>query len=257
MFMSMRSKERHARLLEALNAGEIDVDDLARRFDVSASTVRRDLQHLSRSNAVRRTYGGAILSGQVTETTLEQRLAVQGQEKQAIARAALDLIADGETLILDAGSTVAAFGRLLLQRRLRVITNNLALLPFLAKAPAIELIVLGGALRSTSMSTMGPLANEALRRMTADRAVMSADGVVGGRGLCEADLEQVALKSLMMEQARDVIVLADAGKLGRAEQSAWAPLPTHWTLVTDAGASEGQRRHLAEAGARVIVAGVR
>ncbi|HEY8332618.1 MAG TPA: DeoR/GlpR family DNA-binding transcription regulator [Tardiphaga sp.] len=252
--MSMRSKERHARLLEALNAGEIDVDDLARRFDVSASTVRRDLQHLSRTNAVRRTYGGAILTGHAAETTLEQRLAVQGKEKQAIARAALDLIVDGDTLILDAGSTVAAFGRLLQQRRLRIITNNLALLPFLAKASSIELIVLGGALRATSMSTMGPLATEALRRMTADRAIMSADGVVKGRGLCEADLEQVALKSLMMEQASEVIVLADAGKLGRAEQIAWAPLPPRWTLVTDAGASEQQRRDLAAVGARVIVA---
>lgn len=252
--MSMRSKERHARLLEALNAGEIDVDDLARRFDVSASTVRRDLQHLSRHNAVRRTYGGAILTGQAAETTLEQRLAVQGKQKQAIACAAAELIRDGETLILDAGSTVAAFGRLLLQRRLRVITNNLALLPFLAKAPSIDLVVLGGALRTTSMSTMGPLAHDALRRMTADRAIMSADGVVGGRGLCEADLEQVALKSLMMEQAKDVIVLADAGKLGRAEQHAWAPLPPRWTLVTDAGASDEQRQRLTDAGARVIVA---
>ncbi|MBC7584521.1 MAG: DeoR/GlpR transcriptional regulator [Tardiphaga sp.] len=255
--MSMRSKERHARLLEALNAGEIDVDDLARRFDVSASTVRRDLQHLSRNNAVRRTYGGAILTGPAAETTLEQRLAVQGKQKQAIACAAAELIRDGDTLILDAGSTVAAFGRLLLQRRLRVITNNLALLPFLAKAPSIDLVVLGGALRTTSMSTMGPLAHDALRRMTADRAIMSADGVVSGRGLCEADLEQVALKSLMMEQAKDVIVLADAGKLGRAEQSAWAPLPPRWTLVTDAGASDEQRQRLTDAGARVIVAGGR
>ncbi|MGX9424711.1 MULTISPECIES: DeoR/GlpR family DNA-binding transcription regulator [Bradyrhizobium] len=255
--MSMRSKERHARLLEALNAGEIDVDDLARRFDVSASTVRRDLQHLSKNNVVRRTYGGAILTAHANETTLEQRLAVQGKQKQAIAHAAIDLIEDGDTLILDAGSTVAAFGRLLQQRRLRIITNNLALLPFLAKAPTIELVVLGGALRTTSMSTMGPLANEALRRMTADRAVMSADGVVDGRGLCEADLEQVALKSLMMQQSKEVIVLADASKLGRAEQMAWAPLPPRWTLVTDLGASDEQRKRLADAGARLIVAGVR
>lgn len=253
----MRSKERHARLLEALNAGEIDVDDLARRFRVSASTVRRDLQHLSKNNAVRRTYGGAILTGHVTEATLEQRLAVQGKQKQAIARAAIDLIEDGDTLILDAGSTVAAFGRLLQQRRLRIITNNLALLPFLAKAPTIELVVLGGALRATSMSTMGPLAQEALRRMTADRAIMSADGVVNGRGLCEADLEQVALKSLMMQQSKEVIVLADASKLGRSEQTAWAPLPPRWTLVTDVDASLEQCNRLAEAGARVVVAGAR
>jgi DeoR family fructose operon transcriptional repressor len=252
--MSTRSKERHARLLEALNAGEIDVDDLARRFDVSASTVRRDLQHLSKNNAVRRTYGGAILSAHVTETTLEQRLSVRGEEKQAIARAAFALIKDGDTLILDAGSTVAAFGRLLRERRLRIITNNLALLPFLAKAPDIELVVLGGALRTTSMSTTGPLAGEALRRMTADRAIMSADGVVQGRGLCEAELDQVALKSLMMQQSQELIVLADAGKLGRAEQAAWAPLPPRWTLVTDEGASEAQRARFSNDGARVIVA---
>jgi DeoR family fructose operon transcriptional repressor len=252
--MSMRSRERRARLLAALDAGEIDVDDLARRFDVSASTVRRDLQRLSEENAVRRTYGGAILSGHPVETTLDQRLAVNGAEKRAIARAAVDLIEDGDTLILDAGSTVAAFGKLLLQRRLRVITNNLALLPFLVRAPDIELVVLGGALRANSMGTVGPLANEALRRMTADRAIMSADGIVGARGLCEADLDQVSLKSLMMEQARDVVILADASKLGRADQVAWAPLPPRWTLVTDVGASVEQQKAMAMSGATIVVA---
>lgn len=252
--MSMRSRERRAQLLAALDAGEIDVDDLARRFDVSASTVRRDLQQLSSENAVRRTYGGAILTGHPIETTLDQRLAVKGAEKRAMARTAMNLIEDGDTLILDAGSTVAAFGKLLLQRRLRIITNNLALLPYLAKAPGIELVVLGGAVRANSMGTVGPLANEALRRMTADRAIMSADGVVGGRGLCEADLDQVALKSLMMEQSKEVIILADASKLGRTHQVAWAPLPPRWTLVTDAGASAEQQKLMEEAGARVIVA---
>lgn len=251
----MRGTERRARLLEALGLGEIDVDDLAHRFGVSASTVRRDLQHLSDTKAVRRTYGGAILAGAAPETTLDQRLAINGPEKQAIARAALALIVDGETLILDAGSTVTAFGRLLLDRRLRIITNNLALLPCLAQAPGIDLVVLGGNLRATSMSTVGPLAIEALQRMTADRAVMSADGVVAGRGLCEASLDQVALKSAMIAQSRETIVLANAGKLGRAEQMAWAPLPRRWTLVADAAVSQDQRRCFAEAGADLVVAG--
>lgn len=252
----MRRTERRARLLETLALGEIDVDDLARRFGVSASTVRRDLQHLSDTKAVKRTYGGAILAGGAPEATLEQRLAINGAEKQAIAHAAVALIADGETLILDAGSTVAAFGRLLLDRRLRIITNNLALLPYLADAPGIDLVVLGGGLRATSMSTVGPLATEALRRLTADRAVMSADGVVAGRGLCEASLDQVALKSAMIAQAQDTIVLANGSKLGRAEQMAWAPLPSRWTLVTDAGASQDQRQRLAAEGARIVVAGL-
>lgn len=250
----MRGTERRARLLEALELGEIDVDDLARRFGVSASTVRRDLQHLSGTKAVRRTYGGAILAAGPPETTLDQRLAIDGPQKQAIARAALALVSDGETLILDAGSTVTAFGRLLLDRRLRIITNNLALLPCLARAPGIDLVVLGGSLRATSMGTVGPLAIEALQRMTADRTVTSADGVVAGRGLCEASLDQVALKSAMMAQSQETIVLANAGKLGRAEQMAWAPLPRRWTLVTDPAASQDQRQRLAEVGARIVMA---
>ena len=255
--MSMRSRERRTLLLEALSVGEIDVDEIAARLKVSASTVRRDLQHLSATRAVRRTYGGAILASHPPETTLTERLAVNGAEKRAIARAALDLVEDGDTLILDAGSTVVAFGQLLSRRRLRIITNNLALLPFLAEAPGLELVVLGGALRATSMSTIGPLAVEGLRLMTADRAIMSADGVVAGRGLCEVSLDQVILKSLMMRQSREVIVLADTSKLGRAEQTAWAPLPRNWTLVTDSPEPKDQLRRLSEAGADIRVADAR
>lgn len=252
--MALRSGRRREQLLDALGVGEIDVDGLARRLHVSASTIRRDLQHLSATHGVRRTYGGALLARHPVETTLTQRLAVNGPEKRAIAEAALALVADGETLILDAGSTVVAFGQLLRARRLRIITNNLALLPFLADAPELDIIVLGGTLRATSMSTVGPLAIEALRLMTADRAIMSADGVVAGRGLCEAGLDQVALKTVMMRQVHEVIVLADASKLGRIEQTAWAPLPRTWTLVTDSNGPPDSRHALAEVGATVILA---
>lgn len=250
----MRSRERQAQLLTTLGAGEVDVDQLARRFDVSTSTIRRDLQRLSGENAVRRTYGGAILATGAIEATLDERLAVNGERKREIARAALPLILDGETVILDAGSTVAALGRLLRGRTLRVITNNLALLPFLAQAPGLELIVLGGELRATSMSTVGPLAMDAMSRLTADWLFTSADGVVANRGLCEASLDQVALKSLMMRQASKVAVLADGGKLGRADQTAWAPLPPRFTLVTDAFASSDQVRGFQAAGAEIVKA---
>lgn len=252
----MRSKERRSLLLGTLQAGEVDVADLARRFGVSASTVRRDLQLLSQENAVQRTYGGAVLASRSPEATLGERQRVQGAQKRAIALAALASVRDGETLILDAGSTVMALGVLLKGRRLSIVTNNLALLPFLACEPGIEVTVLGGALRANSMGTVGPLAIDALRRITADRVFMSADGVVAGRGLCEASLDQVALKSLMMEQAREVVVLADATKLGRSEQLAWAPLPSRWRLVTDAPATDEQVIALAAAGAQVMVAKV-
>jgi DeoR family transcriptional regulator, fructose operon transcriptional repressor len=248
----MRSADRRAGLLEALGSGEADVEALARRFAVSASTVRRDLQILSRTNAVKRTYGGAILAHPAPEESLSQRQAVNFAQKEAIARAAAGLLEDEDVLILDAGSTVAALGRLLRGRRHRVITNSLPLVPLLAAEPGIELTLLGGAVRATSMSSFGPLAVEALRRLTADRLFTSADGLVAERGLCEASLDQIALKSLMLSQAREITVLADASKLGRGAQSYWAPLPARWTLITDDGADAGQCDAFAAAGARVI-----
>jgi len=248
-----RRRTRRDEMLEAIASGVTDVEMLAGRFGVSASTIRRDLQALSEKHAVARTYGGAILAAPDRETSLRTRSGQHRAAKAAIAAAALRLVQEGETLILDGGSTVEAFGRLLHGRRQRVITNNLPLIPLLASAPGLELIVLGGTVRPISMGTMGPLAEEALRRLGAARAFMSADGVMLGRGLCEATLEQVALKELMMAQAQEVVVLADASKLGRAGQPCWAPLPPHWTLVTDA--DDTACAPFRAAGVRVVRAG--
>ena len=231
--MRQRRQRRDA-ILAAVAAGAADVDGLAARFGVSASTIRRDLQDLSTRGAVARTYGGAMLAAPEPESSLGAREALNRGAKAAIAAAALAQVRDGETLILDGGSTVGALGRMLRGRRLRVITGNLPLVPVLADEPGIELVVLGGTVRAISMGTTGPLAEQALRHLTADRLFTSADGVVAGRGLCEATLEQVSLKTLMTHQAAEVFVLADASKLGRAGQPFWTPLRPGWTLVTDA-----------------------
>jgi DeoR/GlpR family transcriptional regulator of sugar metabolism len=132
------------------------------------------------------------------------------------------------------------------------VTGNLPLLPVLAHAPAIELIVLGGTVRSTSMGVVGPLAEQTLRRVTVDKVFLGCDGLVAGRGLCEASVQQTALKELMAEQATDVFVLADATKLGRASQPYWAPMPRGWCLITDAAAFDQQIAPFAQSGVRVI-----
>ncbi len=250
----MATGRRRALLLDLLRQGEVDVDGVARRFGVSASTVRRDLRHLAEAEGVTRTYGGALLTRPADEETLRQRETVNGPQKEAIARAALACLAEGDSLILDAGSTVAALARLLVGRHHRVVTNNLMLVPMLAEAPGVEVTVLGGPVRAASMSTVGHAAAEAMRRVTAAKLFTGADGVVVGRGLCEASPEQTALKEIMMAQAREVFVLADASKLARAGQPHWAPLPPRWTLVTDAAADADQCRAFAASGARVLLA---
>ena len=216
-----RTGDRRQHILERIAAGEADVDILARALDVSASTIRRDLAVMSDQGRVTRTYGGARLAPPQPEQALSAREQVNRAAKELIAAAAAALIADGDSLLLDAGSTVGALGRLLVGRRLRVVTGNLPLVPVLANSPGIELIVLAGTVRPISMGVVGPLAELTLRRLTVDKAFLGADGVVAGRGLCEAEAEQTALKELMAAQAAELFVLADAAKLGRATQPFW------------------------------------
>ncbi len=235
-----RTNRRRQRILELIAAGEEDVDVLAGLLDVSASTIRRDLAVMSEEGRITRTYGGAVLAHAQPEETLSARENENRAAKEAIARAAAARIVDGDRVLLDAGSTVLALGRLLAARPLHIITGNLPLVPLLANSPPLDLVVLAGAVRPISMGVIGPLAEQTLRRITVDKAFLGCDGVVAGRGLCEASAEQIALKELMAAQAAEVFVLADATKLGRASQQFWALMPRRWTLITDAGASDEQ-----------------
>lgn len=229
-----QSRIRRKEMLEEIADGKINVKLLAERFGISASTVRRDLQRLSGDKKVMRIYGGAMLLPQSVEENFDARECIHTEEKKAIAKKASEIIKDDETVILDGGSTISLMAPYIKERKITVITNNLKLASTLASAPGIHLIFLGGAIRSLSMTSYGPLAEEAMRWLTADRLFTSSNGVVPGRGLCEATIEQISLKRLMMKQSRKVYVLADFSKLGCANQPAWVELPEGWTLITDA-----------------------
>ncbi|HET9148578.1 MAG TPA: DeoR/GlpR family DNA-binding transcription regulator [Acetobacteraceae bacterium] len=235
-------EQRRRRILAAVLGGMADVDLLSASLGVSASTVRRDLARLSAEGRILRTYGGAAPAGSLhPEQSLQQRAAINLAEKRAIARRAAGFIGEGETVILDAGTTTGALAAALACRQgLRVITNGLTAIIALAGAPGVELVLLGGRMRQISLGTVGSIAEHSLRRMTATRVFLGADGVVAGRGICEASDEQASLKELMIAQAGEIYVLADADKLGRATSEAWTPLSRPWTLITDQRASESQ-----------------
>ncbi len=232
----MKVVKRRKAMLEAVRSGMCSIEALCHHFGISEATVRRDLGALSREGVLVRTYGGATTSiGQrEPELNLEQRRARQGDIKIRLAECALDLIQDGDTLLLDGGTTTAALAaRLKERKRLHVITNNMAALPLLTQLPQGRTTVLGGDLRTPSMTVYGPLAYEALLRLTVDRVFVSADGVTE-QGLCEASPDQAWLKEAMIARGAEVYVMADATKIGRASQQHWTPLPAHWTLITDA-----------------------
>jgi DeoR/GlpR family transcriptional regulator of sugar metabolism len=241
-----------------LRSRPVGVDELAERYAVSLSTVRRDLAMLSADGEVVRTYGGA-LAPVPTEQSVHEREHLFLAQKAAIARAAERFVAPGGLLLMDAGTTVGALAaRLAASTGITVVTNGLTTLHALEDAEGVELVVLGGAVRHVSLGMVGPLAEAALAGVTADVAFLGADGVVAGRGICEGTAEQASLKRAMVERARSVVVLADASKLGEASSHWWTTLDGSWTLVTDDRATDDQLGPFADLpGVEVVVAPVR
>lgn len=228
---------RRDEILREVLAGNGDIAELAARFGISVSTVRRDLQQLAGDGHVHRTYGGAVADGRTAELSLDEKESGNRAQKEAIALAAAGRVADGDVVLLDAGTTTGRLARVLRSRSgLTVITNSTIALRHLADAEGVELIVLGGRVRRPNGAILGPEGEETLRRLTPDVVFLGADGLHARDGISCPALEQAHSKELMAERGREVFVLADASKLGRS------PFPYHarqtlpWTLVTDAGA---------------------
>jgi DeoR/GlpR family transcriptional regulator of sugar metabolism len=238
----------------------VTVEDLARRFAVSAQTIRRDFGVLEQQGLLTRTYGGAVarqddplqLSREYAFRAREEEQAVQ---KQAIAQAALDLVEPESTVIFDASTTVLALARELpLDIELTAIVNALHIALELSRRPNVNLTMIGGTLRQTSFSFTGPMSQAALGRLFAGTAFISARGLAVGRGLTEANPSESALKELMVNNANRVVALVDSSKLGRTALSLFAPFTAVDVLVTDDGADPAHVEELRSIGVEVRVA---
>lgn len=249
------STARRDRIVQLANTtGLASVEELSQLFGVTASTIRRDLAKLTGDGRLARTYGGAMALAAHPEASLRQRTGEAFEAKQAIARWAAAQIGAGETILLDAGSTVGALAHeLRTAKELTIATTGLTALQELSDVETLHIECLGGTLRPLSQGFVGPLAEAALDRMTFDRVFLGADGVSPERGICEADLRQTRLKELMARRAEQVYVLAHAAKLGRGPFHAWAQLPPGWTLVTDSAAEAPVVEALRARGVHVVL----
>jgi len=237
----------------------LTVEDVARRFHVSAQTIRRDFQDLERRGLITRAYGGAVArsTGPLSrEGAFGAREGERAAQKEAIARCALALVVPDSTVILDASTTVLALARLLPREiALTAIVNALPLAIELSRRPNVTTTTLGGTLRQTSLSCSGPIAEASLRRLFADTAFISARGLSLGRGLTESNPAEAALKEIMLANAtRVVVALVDSSKLGRAALSFFAPVARLDVLVTDDGADSVLLDLLRAGGTEVRVA---
>ncbi|MGZ8804230.1 MAG: DeoR/GlpR family DNA-binding transcription regulator [Microbacterium sp.] len=239
---AMERQELIERLL--LDEGRVSVIDLARRFEVTTETVRRDLDQLERIGALRRVHGGAVTRDRdsTAEPTLAERSHVRSDAKAAIARRALELIGHGfrGSLYLDAGTTTEAVAAQLGDRlvvtggQAEIVTHAMTLANTLAGAPDGDLTVIGGRVRTTTAAAVGADTVRAIERLRPDIAFLGTNGISATFGLSTPDPDEAAVKSAIVRAARRVVVVADAEKLGRELLVSFAPLDAIDVLVTDA-----------------------
>ncbi len=251
----MAARRRQIRdLVDA--SGRMESDELARRLGTSAVTIRSDLRALAESGALLRTHGGAVSQREGDEVPLAIRAGHNRNEKQRIAQAAAALVRDGDTLLLDSGSTTHEVARQLAARppaNVNVITNALNVAMTLAHVPDIRLVMLGGVLRPNSFTLSGPQAEASLATLYADRLFLGVDALDAGLGLMTPHIMEARLNAGMIRVARQVIAVADASKLQRRNLSAIAGIDALDLLITDRRAPASVVEAVRERGVAVMV----
>ena len=250
----MTGSSRRGAILDLLTRnGFVDVPGLQRALGCSEATIRRDLDLLQREGRLRRTHGGAVLDGH-RERALTIRVAEKVEEKEAIARAAVEMVPDFAAVGIGGGTTTQHVARALAGRPgLTVVTNAINIAAELAGKP-IRIIVTGGELRANTYELVGPLAEPTASQLHLDLIFVGVDGLSVEGGLTTHDPVEARVDRVLIDRANEVVVVADHSKLGRKTFACIAPLEVAHTLVTDRQADPEVVRELERAGLRVIVA---
>jgi len=234
-------------------SGVIRVDDLCRRLHVSPATVRRDLDQLESTGAIHRVHGGAVsVESRLDEPLFDDKASLAAREKHAIASAALRFVEKGDTIYLDGGSTVLELARLLRDRsNVTVVTNSLRAAHELA-GHGPRLILIGGELRRLSQTVVGPLTRYVLNELHLDKAFMGTMGLSLREGLTTSEPGEAFTKELVMQRAREVILLADSSKVGKVTFARAGTLEKIHTLITDTKIDRQFTRELSKKGIKVV-----
>ena len=254
----MYAEERQQAIARSVTkAGRMSVAELAATYRVTTETIRRDLSTLERAGLVRRVHGGVVPADALTvlETGVSDRDRANAAEKDRIATSALELVPEGGSIVVDAGTTTARLAGLLpLDQDLEVLTHAVPIAARLAGHPAIRLRLLPGRVRATTQAAVGAETVDALRRLRPDVAFLGTNGISESHGLSTPDPDEAAVKRAIVAGARRVVLLADADKLGQEHLVRFAELREVDILVTDARATAEDLAPLEAAGVKVVVA---
>lgn len=237
----MIAEERRVEILKKLNEDRyVQVSELADNFDVSTVTIRNDLDKIEADGLCIRKRGGAIRvnPGVTVEMPYDIKRHEMVNEKERIAFAALKLIEDGDTFILDAGSTTYALAMLLESKsQITVITNDLKIAVKLAENPKIKLISTGGIARNSVYSLQGSIAEQVIINLRVDKTFLGADAIHPNGKISNVNIEEVPLKKAMIQAADRIILLADSSKFEKSGFYKVCEMNEIDMIITDKGVS--------------------
>jgi DeoR/GlpR family transcriptional regulator of sugar metabolism len=249
----LNTYERRQSLLEILRKQPgLRVPEMAEGLGVSEGTIRNDLNALEADGHLTRYHGGAILSEQtgLQNTSFSARHEEHSQKKMVIARHAAKFVNDGDSILLDASSTVYYLG-LAIQgcQRLRVVTNGMDVARLLAKNPTNSVMLVGGTLNQDGSSVSGLFSEQIIQELHIQKAFVSCSGFNLEHGMTEVHLNEAHLKRKAIESSAQVIALVDSSKFGKEDLTTFASIHQITFLFTDTGLSSDWRAKLA--GARI------
>ena len=235
--------------------GSVRGRDLVEVLGVTDETIRRDLARLAEQGLVRRAHGGAVALRASDETDTSFRLREHEQEKLAIGRRAMELVADGSSIILDSGTTTLCLARALHARQdLVVVTTAVTNALELVGNPRTTVVMTGGVIRPTTYGASGQLAAATLRGLHVDQAFLAIHSVSVAGGLTYPRFEEVEAKRAMIEAAEEVILLADHSKFGRQALVRVAPITAVQRIVTTPGIDPDEASAIRDLGIELIIA---
>ncbi len=252
----MTISERHEKILKKLKeAGKVSVQNLSDKLSVSEVTIRKDLQILEDKNLLFRTHGGATQSNPYTsDRHVEEKAKIQAKEKTAIAREAVKLIGDNDSIILASGTTILAIAKEIdPSSRLKVITSALNVSLELSNREHVEITQLGGQLRHSSNSVVGKYSELFLENITCGILFLGVDGIDLEFGLTTTSLMEASLNQRFIDVAQYTVVVADSTKFGKRGFSRICRLDQVQHIITDSNADPETIRKLEASGVRVTV----
>ncbi len=237
----------------------VRVADLSEKFHISDVTIRRDLKELEEAGMLKRTHGGAIkVTNAAVEPSLHELQMVNVEQKIRIARAAYNMINDNDAIIIDSSATIAHIATFLKEgnkRNITLVTNSFRAVMDLVHCENVEIIHIGGQVRRNIVSSIGSIAENALKTLRVDKAFIGANGIDFKNGITTPNLFESQIKRAMMMSANETYVLAESAKFHQTYLSIICPVHAVDTIITDDGIDTETIRTASDMGVGLMVVG--